>query len=55
MEKRKPGMSYLSHWFEFGKDVCSHCGREWKQVVTEDFICRGSTKFKVVSRLMGEE
>jgi len=49
------GVNYLGHYFEFCKDVCSNCGREWKQAIKEEFICRGSTKFAVVNRLTGGE
>lgn len=49
------GVNYLGHHFEFCKDICSNCGREWKQVIKEDYICRGSTKFAVINRLIGGE
>ena len=49
------GINYLGHYFDWNKDICSNCGREWKQVTKEDFICRGSTKFQVVNRLTDGE
>jgi len=49
------GVNYLGHHFKFCKDICSNCGRGFKQVMKEDFICRGSTKFQVVNRLTDGE
>ena len=52
---RLVGVNYLGHYFGFCKDICSNCGREFKQVIKEEFICRGSTKFQIINRLTGGE
>lgn len=45
------GVSYLGHCWKFNDDECSDCGKSLQDVIEEDCICRGNTKYKVVRRL----